>query len=228
MRSRRGIVGIEAAIVMIAFVIVAAALAFVALNMGLTATQKTKEAVSSSLGEAGSALMVDGDVVANVTKAKTVDAIVIPIRPSSGKYPIDLDPDRAAISLLVSDNYYPDVYLGSFTYTVGTTNATFKAIETVNTTTSIDIKTFLSDVKNASTNGVGGSPLAKVIIVSNDNDTVLEYGEKALVLIYLGNNAAGPYDYIKVEIKPPEGAPLVVERVVPPSLPADGGLFSLG
>ncbi|MCE4628425.1 MAG: flagellin [Desulfurococcales archaeon] len=227
MRSRKGIVGIEAAIVMIAFVIVAAALAFVALNMGLTATQKTKEAVSSSLGEAGSALMVDGDVVANVTKTKTVDAIVIPIRPSSGKYPIDLDPDRAAISLLVSDNYYPDVYLSSFNYTSGNTTATFKAIETVNTTTSIDLTTYLSDVKAASA-AKGGSPLAKVIIVSNDKDTVLEYGEKALVIVYLGNNAAGPYDYIKVEIKPPEGAPLVVERVVPPSLPAEGGLFSLG
>ena len=39
-RKRKGIVGIEAAIVMIAFVIVAAALAFVALNMGMTATQE--------------------------------------------------------------------------------------------------------------------------------------------------------------------------------------------
>ncbi|GBF09192.1 flagellin [Aeropyrum pernix] len=43
MKGRKGIVGIEAAIVLIAFVIVAAALAFVALNMGLFTTQKSKE-----------------------------------------------------------------------------------------------------------------------------------------------------------------------------------------
>ncbi|MGH2612893.1 MAG: archaellin/type IV pilin N-terminal domain-containing protein, partial [Rhabdochlamydiaceae bacterium] len=35
-RTRRGVMGIEAAIVMIAFVIVAAALAFVVLNMGFS------------------------------------------------------------------------------------------------------------------------------------------------------------------------------------------------
>ncbi|MEO9308549.1 MAG: archaellin/type IV pilin N-terminal domain-containing protein, partial [Nitrososphaera sp.] len=33
-KTRRGVIGIESAIVMIAFVIVAAALAFVVLNMG--------------------------------------------------------------------------------------------------------------------------------------------------------------------------------------------------
>ena len=38
-RKKKGIVGIEAAIVLIAFVIVAAALAFVSLNMGLFTTQ---------------------------------------------------------------------------------------------------------------------------------------------------------------------------------------------
>jgi len=41
--AKKGIVGIEAAIVLIAFVIVAAALAFVAINMGMYTTQKSKE-----------------------------------------------------------------------------------------------------------------------------------------------------------------------------------------
>jgi len=38
--DRKGVVGIESAIVLIAFVIVAAALAFVVLNMGFSTTQK--------------------------------------------------------------------------------------------------------------------------------------------------------------------------------------------
>jgi archaeal flagellin FlaB len=40
--THRGIIGIESAIVLIAFVIVAAALAFVVLNMGFSTTQKAK------------------------------------------------------------------------------------------------------------------------------------------------------------------------------------------
>ncbi|MFZ0183948.1 MAG: archaellin/type IV pilin N-terminal domain-containing protein, partial [Nitrosotalea sp.] len=43
-KTRRGVIGIESAIVMIAFVIVAAALAFVVLNMGFSTTQKAKTA----------------------------------------------------------------------------------------------------------------------------------------------------------------------------------------
>ncbi|MCD6409824.1 MAG: flagellin, partial [Candidatus Verstraetearchaeota archaeon] len=64
--KRRGVVGIESAIVLIAFVIVAAALAFVVLNMGFFTTQKSKETIRSGLGEASSALELDGSIVAHV------------------------------------------------------------------------------------------------------------------------------------------------------------------
>ncbi|MEM3936184.1 MAG: archaellin/type IV pilin N-terminal domain-containing protein, partial [Ignisphaera sp.] len=66
MRTRllRGIVGIEAAIVLIAFVVVAAALAFVALNMGFYTTQRSKEVMAQGLAQASSSLEVDGTVLA--------------------------------------------------------------------------------------------------------------------------------------------------------------------
>jgi len=41
----RGIIGIESAIVLIAFVIVAVALAFVVLNMGFATSQKAKTSI---------------------------------------------------------------------------------------------------------------------------------------------------------------------------------------
>ncbi|MEM1515018.1 MAG: archaellin/type IV pilin N-terminal domain-containing protein [Candidatus Bathyarchaeia archaeon] len=44
-RSRRGMIGIEAAIVLIAFVIVAAAFSFMVINMGLFSTQRGKETI---------------------------------------------------------------------------------------------------------------------------------------------------------------------------------------
>jgi len=206
-RSRRGIVGIEAAIVMIAFVIVAAALAFVALNMGMTATQKAKQAIGSSLGEASSALMVDGDVIANVTSTGKVDALVIPLRLSSGKNPIDMSPNKTAIAVEVNGTYYPNVYKKG-PYTSPT-----------------DLKTVYSSLEAGNPTG----PNATVVFVINDGDNILEYGEKALVVVYLPSKSQiGPYDTIRVEIKPPQGAPLLVERTIPASLPTGGGEVSLG
>jgi archaeal flagellin N-terminal-like domain len=49
--NRRGILGIESAIVMIAFVVVAAALAFVVLNAGFGTTQKSKTTISEDYNQ---------------------------------------------------------------------------------------------------------------------------------------------------------------------------------
>ncbi|MFB3047706.1 MAG: archaellin/type IV pilin N-terminal domain-containing protein, partial [Nitrosopumilaceae archaeon] len=61
--THRGITGMESAIILIAFVIIAAALAFVVLNMGFATTQKAKTSITSALGEAGSSLAVSGNVI---------------------------------------------------------------------------------------------------------------------------------------------------------------------
>jgi len=61
--THRGIIGIESAIVLIAFVIVAAALAFVVLNMGFSTTQKAKTAIIAALEEAGSTLEVKSKII---------------------------------------------------------------------------------------------------------------------------------------------------------------------
>ncbi len=190
---------------MIAFVIVAAALAFVALNMGMTATQKTKEAISSSLGEAGSALMVDGDVMAYYNGSVITD-VVIPIRISSGKYPVDLSENKTIISVQAGSDYYANL-----PFTVK------------NSSTSTDLQTILTDTGLSGSNATKGA----IVFLTNDNDNVLEFGEKALVIVHVpdGLNA---YDTFRIEIKPPEGAPLLVERVIPPSLPQTAGPMSLG
>ncbi|MCX8171918.1 MAG: hypothetical protein N3E47_08210, partial [Candidatus Bathyarchaeota archaeon] len=48
----KGVVGIEIAIILLAFVIVAAALAYVIVNTGFYASQKSKEAIARGIGEA--------------------------------------------------------------------------------------------------------------------------------------------------------------------------------
>ncbi len=204
-RSRRGIVGIEAAIVMIAFVIVAAALAFVALNMGMTSTQKTKEAIGASMGEAGSSLMVDGDVIAYYdSNAAGVTHVIIPLRIASGKYPVDLNVNKTIISLQEPGGFYANIYNTTPTKTPPTTT---------------DVATLTGKVTTNAT--------ATVVFIVNDGDGILEYGEKAVVVVKFGSPLSS-YDNFRIEIKPPEGSPLVIERAIPASLPTSSGPVNLG
>ena len=52
----RALSGVESAIILIAFVLVAAALAFVVINMGFSTAQKVKTTISSTMTTAGSSL----------------------------------------------------------------------------------------------------------------------------------------------------------------------------
>ena len=69
LRKEKGITGLETAIILIAFVVVAAVFAYTALSAGLFSTQKAQEAVYSGLKEAQSTLEMKGSVIAtaNVT-----------------------------------------------------------------------------------------------------------------------------------------------------------------
>ena len=63
-KSEKGITGLETAIILIAFVVVAAVFAYTALSAGLFSTQKSQEAVYSGLEETRSTLELKGGVVA--------------------------------------------------------------------------------------------------------------------------------------------------------------------
>ena len=66
-RDQRGITGLETAIVLIAFVVVASVFAFAVLSTGLLSSEKSKETVLGGLEETSSTLSIRGD--ANSTKA---------------------------------------------------------------------------------------------------------------------------------------------------------------
>ena len=63
-QEQKGITGLETAIILIAFVVVAAVFAYTALSAGLFSTQKASEAVYSGLKEARSTLELRGGVIA--------------------------------------------------------------------------------------------------------------------------------------------------------------------
>ena len=196
-RKKRGIVGIEAAIVMIAFVIVAAALAFVVLNMGFFTTQRTKQAISSGLSEATTALEVEGTVIGHKSASgQVLDWVAIPIKLSSGQQPIDLDDERVAISFISDDNVYSNIYAGPTTTQVYSDPATV-----------------------ASTLSASSSPNATIFwTVANEDtpNTVLDPGEHAVLLVKFDNSTMpGNYDEITIEIVLPSGASMTVSRQVP-------------
>jgi archaeal flagellin FlaB len=64
LRHEKGITGLETAIILIAFVVVAAVFAYTALSAGLFSTQKSQEAVYSGLREAQSTVELKGGIIA--------------------------------------------------------------------------------------------------------------------------------------------------------------------
>ena len=66
---QRGITGLETAIILIAFVVVAAVFAYTALSAGLFSTQKGQEAVYAGLKEAQSTLELKGAVIATANES---------------------------------------------------------------------------------------------------------------------------------------------------------------
>ena len=64
-RDELGITGLETAIVLIAFVVVATVFAFTILSAGLLTTQRSEETILGGLQETGATMMIRGSVIAN-------------------------------------------------------------------------------------------------------------------------------------------------------------------
>jgi flagellin FlaB len=97
-KHEKGITGLETAIILIAFVVVAAVFAYTALSAGLFSTQKSQEAVYSGLKEAQSTLELRGGVIAtaNTTGASgNVQQISFIVSNVLGGEAIDFTPPSA-------------------------------------------------------------------------------------------------------------------------------------
>ena len=91
-KDEKGITGLETAIILIAFVVVAAVFAYTVLSAGLFTTQKSQEAVYAGLKEARSTMELRGDVIAtaNTTGSTgTIKQISFVVASALGGEPID-------------------------------------------------------------------------------------------------------------------------------------------
>jgi len=82
--DQRGITGLETAIVLIAFVVVASVFAFAVLNTGLLSSEKSKEAALGGLEETSATLSIRGKVIAAANSGKTaIDSVKFNLTPAS-------------------------------------------------------------------------------------------------------------------------------------------------
>jgi len=112
--GRKGLTGIQTAIILIAFVIVASVFAFAVLNMGLLTTQRAGETVSAGMQQAASALQLAGSVIANSSAGGYVaDKIIIYIKISPGREPVDLSQAAFTIAFTNDRVHASNVYDGT-------------------------------------------------------------------------------------------------------------------
>jgi flagellin FlaB len=129
-RNKKAISGLETAIVLIAFVIVASAFAYAVLNMGFLATQKSQEVVSGGLAAASSAIVVDGPVYAyssGTGPSANVTTIIFWLKTAAGADSVDLNVNKTTIGFQNSRGVWPNIYNtggGTLSYTVGNTTYT--------------------------------------------------------------------------------------------------------
>jgi flagellin FlaB len=94
MNREEGFTGLEAAIVLIAFVVVAAVFSYVVLGAGFFTTQKAQEVVYTSVDMASSSMQVIGDVYGlngTGTDINNVTAIRFTLGLSAGGSPVDFN-----------------------------------------------------------------------------------------------------------------------------------------
>jgi flagellin FlaB len=116
--KEKGITGLETAIILIAFVVVAAVFAYTALSAGLFSTQKAQEAVYSGLKEAQSTVELKGSVIATANStgdAGEIGEITFTVACVLGGEPIDFTPPAGGAAGLATGNAHKVVinYLDS-------------------------------------------------------------------------------------------------------------------
>ena len=187
--SRRGLTGLETAIILIAFVIVAAAFAFAVLNPGFASTQKSGEVLRAGMEEATSSIELSGSVIANGAQDSNgeyrIANITIYVKTAVGKRPIDMRNETLTVAY-----FDPYVHIDRL----------------VRRTNPNETQVVVTEVTGDGDGLLEFGELWKVVVVVENI-----YGG-------IDNVELQPSDTFKIEIKPSVGSILKVERTVPPSL----------
>jgi len=95
-RREEGMTGLETAIILIAFVTVAAVFGYAVLSAGIFSADKAKGTVYQGMEEAKSSMEVKGGVIATSAAGTEVTNVQFVVANAIGEYPIDLTPQGDA------------------------------------------------------------------------------------------------------------------------------------
>jgi len=175
-RDEGGITGLETAIILIAFVVVAAVFAFVVLSTGLFSSERAKETVYAGLAKTRGTMTLSGAVLA-ISNGTQVTTIRFGVVLAAGGDTVNLD-----------------------------------ATDPTNRTVIGYIDTSVTD----------NTMFYTTTEVLGDGDGLLEQGELAEISINLAAECPtcviGSNEVFTLEVKPPTGSYLVIQRMTPPSL----------
>jgi flagellin FlaB len=189
--------------VLIAFVVIAASMAYVVINMGFYAAQTAKSTIDKGVLEATSALEQDGFVTGFTNGTYGVQYLAIPVKLTVGKSDVDLNASNVVVSILC-------------TQVVGTTWSL----------SNVYLNTTPSSNQNL-TALMAGVPAASCVAwqFNSEGDSVLSDNEKAYFCINLGPSYTLPsYSKLKIEIRTGTGAALMIMREIPAGLPTNGAV----
>ena len=210
--THRGIIGIESAIVLIAFVIVAAALAFVVLNMGFSTTQKAKTAIIAAVEEAGSSLEVAGKITAvGDVSDDVLNATSIPMKIVSGGATSNLDGNFTSVKIITDNIEYDNIYTYGPLYLGKYENASRAWDGAV-------AAGWLSAAQHPYTGNQNVPQTLAIVywIINLNNNTILDIGEHVqLAVAFSYNDRPASLEHVAWEVSTPKGAPLTVDRTIP-------------
>ncbi len=171
-KDESGITALETAIILIAFVVVAAVFAFTVLSAGTFTTQRSQEAVYAGLSEVRGSLELRGSVIA-IGESDVVSDVVFTVANVAGGEPVDFTTGSNSVVVIE----YRD-------------------------------NSQRQEISNWTTSWLG----------YNDSDGILEERELVEVTIPLSGTLGtdlGTNTTFVVEVKPPNGAVLNIQRTTP-------------
>ena len=192
--NQRGITGLETAIILIAFVVVASVFAYTVLSAGIFSAEKGKEAIHSGLEQARGTMEVIGGVIlkdtGNPTGSTASDDIVDEVI-----FTVSNALEGEAIDLTTTVDSNDD---GDLSDETGQTHSTIISY--------IDLNQQVDDIAWSRTE-----------IGKGDGDALLEPGEKMQITVNVSqlSTSLGTDDTFTIEVKPDRGSALVIERTTP-------------
>jgi archaeal flagellin FlaB len=116
-RDERGMTGLETAIILIAFVTVAAVFGYAVLSAGLFSAERGKETIYAGITTAKSNMELSGSVIAKSSDNVTVKNILVTVKNAVAGNPIDMTPcdgttaatNKCVISLSTQQEYINNI-----------------------------------------------------------------------------------------------------------------------